>query len=98
MLTLNINWIYGYNNTFHFCPYILRIRNYCRAQLEKIRKRVNNLLKRKEMRKDKDILDSIEKWANSESLSKVQTKEQIGIEKAKEMIRFILRDRRKKVS
>ena len=50
------------------------------------------------MRKDKDILDSIENWANSESLSKVQTKEQIGIEKAKEMIRFILRDRRKKVS
>ena len=50
------------------------------------------------MRKDKDILDSIEKWSNSESLSKVQTNEQICIEKAKEMIRFILRDRRKKVS
>ena len=66
--------------------------------MEQVRKRVNNILKRKEMRKDKDILDSIEKWANSESLSKVQTKEQIGIEKAKEMIRFILRDRRKKVS
>ena len=66
--------------------------------MEQVRERVNNLLKRKEMRKDKDILDSIEKWANSESLSIVQTKEQIGIEKAKEMIRFILRDRRKKVS
>ena len=66
--------------------------------MEKVRKRVNNLLNAKKMRKDKDILDSIEKWANSESLSIVQTKEQIGIEKAKEMIRFILRDRRKKVS
>ena len=79
------------------CPYIFPLVHF--INLENIRLyRVNNLLKRKEMRKDKDILDSIEKWANSESLSKVQTKEQIGIEKAKEMIRFILRDRRKKVS